>query len=96
MSFTEDEAAVLSAEELLTVDEGQLVRYMERNACADGGFDISSSSGFERSSRHQRDELETPVGSYLALSLTFRSWAEPQRNKSRVQINLVLSTSARS
>ena len=36
MSFTEDEAAVLSAEELLTVDEGQLVRYMERNACADG------------------------------------------------------------
>ena len=57
MSLTEDEDTVFSAEELLTLDEGQLIGYMKRSACAEGGFDISSASGLDMLSRRQRDEL---------------------------------------
>lgn len=57
MSVTKNEAPVFSAEELLTIDEGQLVRYMEHSALDGGGFDISSASGFERLSGPQREEL---------------------------------------
>ena len=61
MSFNEDEAAVFSAEELLNLDDGQLVGYMKRRACADGGFDISSASGLDMLSRPQRDALCTKL-----------------------------------
>ena len=57
MSLTGDEAAIFSAQELLTLDEGQLVGYMERSACAEGGFDISSASGLDMLLKHQRDKL---------------------------------------
>ena len=57
MQVTQDGRHVSSAEELLTIDEGQLVRYMEHSACNEGGFAILRAFGFDRLSRHQRDEL---------------------------------------
>lgn len=57
MSFTENEFAVLSAEELLTLDEEQLVEFMKGCATPEGGFDISRAAGLPLLPRDQKDQL---------------------------------------
>ncbi|MCJ1424192.1 hypothetical protein MMC29_002079 [Sticta canariensis] len=46
--------ATLTATDLLACDQGQVVQYLERNADADGGFNISSLDGVEALPKSQR------------------------------------------
>lgn len=57
MSLMEDEPAGLSAEKLLTLDEGQFVEFMKSCAGPEGDFDISKAAGLPLLLRHQQDKL---------------------------------------
>ena len=50
--FTGNEAAIFTAEELLTLNKGQLIGYIRRSACAEGEFNILSASGLDSMLRH--------------------------------------------
>jgi hypothetical protein len=46
-----------TASDLLGLDVGQLVEYLESNSCVDGGFDISKATGLESLSSEERHNL---------------------------------------
>ncbi|UKZ78283.1 hypothetical protein TrVFT333_006019 [Trichoderma virens FT-333] len=51
------EAPTYTAEDLLSLDDGQLVEFLKRCSCPTGGYDISSASGFFTMLESRRNEL---------------------------------------